>query len=795
VISTPVAVAAPSTDDRDMMYKAAIMSAFQDLQDRAKPLPPSDSLFEMVTKTLIAGENADTLHLANSINLFIRKGFYFSFISPEFLVPPHFYTVFGSLKWLNYHIPEYTFVALELLHRKAASLAGLPSVSGEMTHIVTGKVCLYAASSSVLLVLNKISITAIPNATLLLFVQLLSTALFILGPGLLGAIQINIFPPSSTVKAYFYEAAVFLTTIYSNFQVINAIGVNSFIVLRCGTPLVICYLDWIFMGRQFPRGTSLLPLFGIFACGSTYSFLKFSEQPSPKALIQSSPTHVAVFWSLVWFSSFILDMVYIKYIVHAYPCSGFERTLYQNVLALPMLLLSGIFEPHGTISLILSADATGITAVILSCIAGTALSYTGMSLRSDLSATSFTVLGIVCKMASSILNEIFVAAEGNKFSLLCLAGVIMCSAFYRQAPERENQTSLLQKSGVFQRFWEKFKVRQREIALGTGILLIFMLLFYTLNDKVDESYHGNLAGTYDVPKSPARLVETAVIHKAGLFSQLFIMLDAFMQDIEVHGNSSSLNWHIEAYSPAQGSSWNDGKFEDIFLPVRHIRSSSQSFPELKNYYKKVRREANFIFRLRPEVESALNYYAENLNLHEETTLCAHVRRGNKQSEGIRMIDNAADFVSLINFDEPDFQKVYVLSDDELFIQALSEALTSMNASVIPFPEKQCVVDMNLTEAQCFCISVFLMTRGVCKQFFGSSTSNVGRMIMLLGETFIDMDGVLDYFTASIYGRWYEPHDHCYVVDNILSSGELCGYLSPRCVYCIQNKCPPIPSCV
>ena len=75
VISTPVAVAAPSTDDCDMMYKAATMSAFQDLQDRAKPLPPSDSLFEMVTKTLIAGENADTLHLANSIlQGILRKG-------------------------------------------------------------------------------------------------------------------------------------------------------------------------------------------------------------------------------------------------------------------------------------------------------------------------------------------------------------------------------------------------------------------------------------------------------------------------------------------------------------------------------------------------------------------------------------------------------------------------------------------------------------------------------------------------------------------------------------------------
>ena len=32
-------------------------------------------------------------------------------------------------------------------------------------------------------------------------------------------------------------------------------------------------------------------------------------------------------------------MVYIKYVVEAYPCSSSERTLYQNVLALPILVI------------------------------------------------------------------------------------------------------------------------------------------------------------------------------------------------------------------------------------------------------------------------------------------------------------------------------------------------------------------------------------------------------------------------------------------------------------------------
>ena len=64
-----------------------------------------------------------------------------------------------------------------------------------------------------------------------------------------------------------------------------------------------------------------------------------------------------------------------------------------------------------------------------------------MSLRSDLSATSFTILGIVCKIASSILNELLVAAEQNKATLFCLVGVIISSAFYRQAPKRTQEST------------------------------------------------------------------------------------------------------------------------------------------------------------------------------------------------------------------------------------------------------------------------------------------------------------------------------------------------------------------
>ena len=302
------------------------------------------------------------------------------------------------------------------------------------------KLLSYAASSSALLVLNKISITAIPNASALLFVQLLSTVLFIVGPALAGTLEVKLVPSPRMIKAYLSVALVFLTTIYSNFQVVSSVGVNSFIVLRCGTPLIISILDWGFLGRQFPQGPSLLPLVAVFFCASSYSYLKLHEDVTFGENVR--PSMAGSFWAFIWLSSFLLDMVYIKYVVHKYPCSDLERTLYQNFLALPLLLLPSLLEKTDTLSLSTAADQKGVVAVFLSCIAGAVLSYTGMSLRSNLSATSFTVVGIVCKIASAVLNEILVDQEKNRATLVCLAGVIVSSALYRPAPMRHQDPGI-----------------------------------------------------------------------------------------------------------------------------------------------------------------------------------------------------------------------------------------------------------------------------------------------------------------------------------------------------------------
>ena len=72
-------------------------------------------------------------------------------------------------------------------------------------------------------------------------------------------------------------------------------------------------------------------------------------------------------------------MLYMKYVVDTYPCSGSERTLYQNFLALPILvvLLNTGFEKSSVFEAA-NAPLSAYVAVTLTSFADVALSFTGI---------------------------------------------------------------------------------------------------------------------------------------------------------------------------------------------------------------------------------------------------------------------------------------------------------------------------------------------------------------------------------------------------------------------------------
>jgi len=297
-------------------------------------------------------------------------------------------------------------------------------------------VAAYCVASSLMLVLNKGALTLIPEPGLLLVFQLGATVVLALGLHMSGRVTLNLRPRREVTVAYFTVSVVFLITLFGNMKILEHAGVNAFIIVRSLTPFAVCLLDFLFMGRSLPHMRSALSLVFTALFCSLYILTKTGD-PSGGGSSADEFGSTAVFWCLFWFMLFVFDQVFIKAVVDKYPASGWERTLYQNIFAFAVAVVGVVSKPPTTL---LVADASSSLrawgVVMASCAVGATLSYAGLSLRGDVTATMFTVLGVSCKMISILLNEVFLQPTNNVLRMAFIILAVVSSAMYQQAPKR-----------------------------------------------------------------------------------------------------------------------------------------------------------------------------------------------------------------------------------------------------------------------------------------------------------------------------------------------------------------------
>jgi GDP-mannose transporter len=74
-----------------------------------------------------------------------------------------------------------------------------------------------------------------------------------------------------------------------------------------------------------------------------------------------------------------------------------------------------------------------ISAVLMSCVVGVGISYAGFNLRKQVTATSFTVIGVLCKVASVLLNIFIWDKHANAVGIAALCICILAGTFYQQS--------------------------------------------------------------------------------------------------------------------------------------------------------------------------------------------------------------------------------------------------------------------------------------------------------------------------------------------------------------------------
>jgi len=282
---------------------------------------------------------------------------------------------------------------------------------------------------------NKLILWHLPFPSLVITFQLWATLLFIFSAKIVGLLEVDPLKWEFVVPYLIYCIA-FSMGVFCNMKSLSISNVETVIVFRAMAPIAVSFLDAIFLGRHFPsfRSWVALTLIVLGAMGYANSDESFQSQG-----IQ------AYTWPLLYLCVISFEMAYGKNIVRSVDLKTRSGpVLYTNLLGWPPMLLFAKMnnEYEKFWEKMWESDdqrfPTGSLALLfLGCVVGTGIGYSSWWCRSKVSATTFTLIGVMNKCITILANVLVwdkhASATGIGFLFLCLGG----GSIYQQAPMRE----------------------------------------------------------------------------------------------------------------------------------------------------------------------------------------------------------------------------------------------------------------------------------------------------------------------------------------------------------------------
>lgn len=317
------------------------------------------------------------------------------------------------------------------------SAAHTPDRSGTKTNLVAPSALItalgYVACSSMMMIVNKWALKLFPYPGTLMGLQFASSALVVRLLGMFGQLECE---PLvwARARAFLLVPLVFEVAIFANIKLLQAATVETVIVFRTLVPIITSWADYAFMGREAPSTQSALGL-GLVVLG---------------ALVYAAGSREGIrvdtwMWAACYLAVLAFEMVYVKHVLSSVPMGTWTRVYYNNALAMlflpPVLYVGEEHKKLGEATIALFVSERCQLAVGLSCVIGLGISFTGFRFRALVTATTFTVVGVMNKiftvLASLMLLSSNVGAQACVGLLICIAG----GTLYRQSPPRQPGSS------------------------------------------------------------------------------------------------------------------------------------------------------------------------------------------------------------------------------------------------------------------------------------------------------------------------------------------------------------------
>jgi len=292
----------------------------------------------------------------------------------------------------------------------------------------------YSLCSGSLVLINKLTLHYLPFPSLVITFQLASCIVLIFSAKCLGYIDVDAFS-WKYVKPYLLYIGFFSFGVYCNMRSLASSNVETVIVFRALAPVIVTFLDASFLGREWPSQRSWAGL-GTLVLGA-YMYANEDEKFQTQG-------YSAYMWPTLYTIVISFEMAYGKSIVKSVPLKTRSGpVIYTNVLGfVPMLLFATVGNEYGKFYDFWWAGSeqrlppVSVALLITGSVVGTLIGYSSWWCRGVVSATSFTLIGVVNKCLTILLNVMIWdqhATPGGLFSLfVCISGGLI----YQQAPMR-----------------------------------------------------------------------------------------------------------------------------------------------------------------------------------------------------------------------------------------------------------------------------------------------------------------------------------------------------------------------
>ncbi|KAL3342700.1 hypothetical protein AABB24_026633 [Solanum stoloniferum] len=327
----------------------------------------------------------------------------------------------------------------------------------------------YCLSASLLSIINKWAVMKFPYPGALTALQYFTSAAGVLMCGWLKVLEHDKLD-LKTMWRFLPASIIFYLSLFTNSELLLHANVDTFIVFRSAVPIFVAIGETLYLHQPWPAIKTWASLGTIFAGSVLYVTTDYQF------------TLTAYSWAVAYLVSMSIDFVYIKHVVMTIGLNTWGLVLYNNLEALMLfpieLLVMGELKKikHEIQDESDWYSFQVVLPVALSCLFGLAISFFGFSCRRTISATGFTVLGIVNKLLTVVINLIIwdkhSTLVGTVGLLICMLGGVMYQQSTSNKPKAvndvnphaadEEQEKLLEMQSSIQRTENEKQVTQSE---------------------------------------------------------------------------------------------------------------------------------------------------------------------------------------------------------------------------------------------------------------------------------------------------------------------------------------------